>query len=218
MSARDSQKPFLIGVAGGTGSGKTYLTLELAGLWKGRASVIHADWYYRDQSHVGGEARLKLNFDHPKAIEATLLAADLRRLREGRPASAPHYDYATHRRTPDANPIEPRPFLLVEGLFVLHEPLIRKALDYAIFLEITPDQRLIHRLRRDQGARGITIEETLRLYENFARPMHELFVQPSSRHANEVMHDLPTDAEIRRLARKLEKMAALQAAPAAGDP
>ncbi len=196
---------FILGIAGGTGSGKSWLARALAKKLGNQASLIQADWYYRDQSHVKGNAVLKLNFDHPRAIEVPLLAAHLARLRRGEGVAVPQYNYATHARTGQTRRIPPRPILIIEGLFVLHESALRKLLHHSIFIDIPADQRLIHRIQRDQVARDISIEETIRLYKTFARPMHDRFVQPSCRHAREIWNELPNSRMVGKLAARIRR-------------
>ena len=198
------KKSFILGISGGTGSGKSWLTERLAAELSRSVSVVQTDWYYRDQSHVRGEARLRLNFDHPRAIEVPLLVSHLRKLSAGAAIDAPCYDYATHRRLKRTAPVEPRPILIVEGLFVLHEPSILGLIDHGIFIDVPADQRLILRLKRDRAVRRLDAFETLRLYEAFVRPMHEKFVQPSKIRATEVWKGLPTVDRIRKLVRQLK--------------
>lgn len=200
-----SREVFILGIAGGTGSGKSWLTRRLADELGRRASILQTDWYYRDQSHVRGRARLELNFDHPRAIEVPLLASHLRALCFGESIETPRYDYATHRRAKRTVRVRPSPILIVEGLFVLHETSIRKWIDRGIFIDVPADRRLILRLKRDQAVRQLDVFETLRLYETFAQPMHEKFVQPSRKHADEVWEGLPTETRIKKLVQRLKK-------------
>jgi len=199
-------KSCIVGIAGGTGSGKSWLAQRLVEIFKDQARLKQTDWYYRDRSHVRGTARLRLNFDHPGAIEVPLLVRNLCALKRGETIEAPQYDYATHRRMKRTVTLAPASLLILDGLFVLHEPSIRKLLDYSIFLDVPADQRLILRIRRDRVTRRIGVEETLRLYETYARPMHERFVQPSRKHAAEIWSSLPTETQIQRLAKKLKRL------------
>jgi uridine kinase len=198
------QKSLILAVSGGTGSGKSWLTERLVQSLGSSAAVVQTDWYYRDQSHVRGKARLRLNFDHPRAIEVPLLVSHLKRLRAGAAVDAPRYDYATHRRLKRTVSIQPRPIVIVEGLFVLHEVSIRGLVDYGIFIDTPADQRLILRLKRDREVRRLDLLETVRLYEYFARPMHEQFVEPSRRWADEIWRGLPTEDRIGKLIRRLK--------------
>jgi len=200
------KRSFILGIAGGTGSGKSWLMQRLADEFGRRVSVIQSDCYYRGRSRVKGEARLRLNFDHPRAIEVPLIVSHLLALKGGDAVEAPQYDYATHRRLKRTIRIEPRPILIVEGLFVLREVSIRRLIDHGIFIDVPADQRLILRLKRDSVSRRLDVFETLRLYESFARPMHEKFVEPSRNRASEVWKGLPTEARIRKLVRRLESL------------
>lgn len=202
---RMNQKSYVLGIAGGTGSGKSWLTQRLAEELGRHAQILQMDWYYRDQSHVRGGARLRLNFDHPRAIEVSLLARHLCNLRSGEVVGAPRYDYATHRRLGKTVPVEPRAVLIVEGLFVLHEPSIRRLIDHSIFIDVPADHRLILRLKRDSSSRRLDVFETLRLYEEYARPMHEKFIHPSRRHADEIWEGLPTESRIKKLIRRIKR-------------
>ena len=194
-----------MGIAGGTGSGKSWLTEQLVKQLRGRAAVIQMDWYYRDRSGIRGKARLNLNFDHPGAIETPLLVSHLRQLLRGAAVDTPRYDYATHSRSKRSVAVAPKSVIIVEGLFVLHEASVRKWIDYGVFIDVPADERLILRLKRDHWARNLNVFETLRLYENFARPMHDKFVQPSAKKADEIWAGLPTRKRLLKLSARLKK-------------
>jgi uridine kinase len=186
----------IVGIAGGTGSGKTWLAHFLKAELGPGATLISQDWYYKDQSAAGRAKCATLNFDHPRAIETSLLVGHLDQLRQGRPVQTPRYDFATHTRIPRAISLDPAPVLIVEGLFVLHQKSIFNRLDHSVFVDVPADVRLMRRLRRDVAERSIPAQETLRLYETFARPMHERFVEPSAAWARHVWrplceHDFP---------------------------
>lgn len=151
-----------------------------------RAVLISHDWYYRDRSTLGADAKKKVNFDHPSAFETPLLVRHLLSLKARRGIKTPRYDYASHRRLQETAEATATDIILIEGLFVLHDVRLRKLLELSVFVDVPADIRLIRRIRRDAVARGIAVEETLRLYENFVRPMHERYVQPSARHATHV--------------------------------
>jgi uridine kinase len=196
-------KTRMLGIAGGSGSGKSWLAHRIARLLPGQVGILQADWYYRDRSRVRGNARLRLNFDHPRAIEVTLLAKHLKQLAEGRPIEAPRYDYSTHRRLSRPVTLRPKPIIIVDGLFVLHERVLLQKMDYTVYLDVPAEDRLFLRLRRDRRSRQIDIDEVLRLYETFVRPMHEKFVHPSRCRADEIWPGLPNDARTRKLVRRL---------------
>lgn len=173
----------LLGIAGGSGSGKSFLARHVAEAFAGKTAVICHDWYYRDNGGLGHEEVAKLNFDHPRALETSLLCRQLDELMDGRPIEAPSYDYQRHARLPRRQRVEPRPLVIVDGLFTLHDRSLRERLTVSVFIETPADLRLLRRVRRDVNERRVDVEETLRLYESYVRPMHERFVQPSSHHA-----------------------------------
>ena len=178
--------PIVVGIAGGTGSGKTELARFLAAKACGAAVIVSQDWYYHDRSMLSASEQLALNFDHPSAFDHALLREHLMALKAGRVIRAPSYDYITHRRSEDGALLSPAGIIVLEGLLILHEPGLRALLDYSVFVDVPADVRLTRRLQRDAASRGIPSEETLRLYETFARPMHDIFVQPSACHASEI--------------------------------
>lgn len=174
----------VLGIAGGSGSGKSWLAKAVAQAFAGRSSVLCHDWYYRHNGHMTDEeARLKLNFDHPDSLETTLMAADLDRLIAGEAVDAPVYEYATHSRLKRTRRVEPAPLLIIDGILILHEAILRERMNLSVYIDCADDIRLLRRVRRDCTERGVGLEETLRLYEDFVRPMHQLYVAPSSRHA-----------------------------------
>ncbi len=178
----------LVGVAGGTGAGKTALVQALARrVGRARAAVIQHDWYYRDRAHVSEVARALWNYDHPDALETSLLVAHLEELRKGRPVEPPSYDFATHSRARPTQRLEPRALILVDGILVLHDPGLRSALDLRVWVEADDEVRLLRRMDRDTRERGRTRESVLRQYRETVRPMHAEFVQPSRRYADLVL-------------------------------
>jgi uridine kinase len=196
----------IVGIAGGTGSGKTWLARFLKDELGSGAALISQDWYYKDQSGTAPAKRASLNFDHPGAIENSLLVGHLDALRRGRPVQTPRYDFATHARAPGSIGLDPAPVVILEGLFVLHQKAILNRLDSSVFVDLPADVRLIRRLRRDLAERSIPTEETLRLYETFARPMHERFVQPSAARAGQVWRPLGERDFPVRFARELKRL------------
>jgi uridine kinase len=180
----------ILGIAGGTGSGKSWLAGFVQRELGSRAVIVSQDWYYKDYPALGAKARRALNFDHPRAFDTPLLIAHLEGLRRGEAIEAPQYDYATHKRVPRARRLEPAPLIILEGILVLHHAAVCRRLDHSVFVDMPADVRLIRRIRRDATERSIPADETLRLYETFARPMHERFVQPSAAHAEHVWRAL----------------------------
>jgi len=189
----------VLGIAGGSGSGKSWLARAVSEAFGERAAVVCHDWYYKNRDRVRDEAaRRKINFDHPDALETALMRRQLDRLLAGEPVDAPVYDYATHRRADETRRVEPRPLVILDGILVLHEPALRERMSLSVFIETPDDMRLLRRVRRDCTERRVALEETLRLYEDFVRPMHREFVVPSARHATWIWSQLD-DAEFPRL-------------------
>ncbi len=176
-------RPLCLGISGGSGSGKSWLAGYLKKALGSSAVIVGQDWYYCDNGSVTGEAARKLNFDHPKAIENSLLCRQLQSLLEGRTIQAPCYDYASHARLKETRQVEPGPLIILDGLLILAEPKIRALLDFSVFIDAPADERLLRRIRRDVEHRRVDLEETLRVYEHCARPMHEKYIQPSASHA-----------------------------------
>lgn len=182
----------VIGIAGGTGAGKTTLAMKLAGCIRpGSATVVHEDRYYRDNSHLPEAVREDLNYDHPNAIDLELLALHVRQLVSGRTIEQPVYDFIRHVRKGETNTVFPAMFIIVEGLFTLLNKLLWDVIDLRVFLDSDESIRLSRRLERDLRERGRTQESVVRQWNATVRPMHELFIQPSRSRAHLVLsgHD-----------------------------
>lgn len=174
-----------MGIAGGTGSGKTTVAHKLAAAMPaGRCATIEHDAYYRDQSHLTFEERTRINYDHPSSLESTLLAEHLRELRAGRAVDVPIYDFATHCRRKDTRHVAPARVIIVEGILVFTEPTLRELFDIKIFVDTDADIRLIRRIRRDLEQRGRTFQSVRDQYYATVRPMHLEHVEPSKRWAD----------------------------------
>mgnify|MGYP001192683331 FL=1 len=177
-----------LGVAGGTGSGKTTVARAiLEAVRPGRLAFLAQDSYYRDVAWANEAELLAHNFDHPDALDTPLLVAHLRELKAGRAVEVPVYDFVHHRRTGETVRVEPRPVVLVEGILLLAEPAIRSLLELKIFVDTDADVRLVRRLRRDMAERGRSVGDVLRQYEATVRPMHLEFVEPSKRWADVIV-------------------------------
>jgi uridine kinase len=175
----------VVGIAGGTGSGKTTVARKLAAALPPEGiATLEFDAYYRDRPDLEPEARAQLNFDHPEALDTALLVAHLAELRAGRPVEAPIYDFKTHRRLPESRRVEPRPVLIVEGILVFVDPRVRELLDIKLFVDTDTDIRVFRRIRRDIEQRGRTFESVREQYYRTVRPMHLQFVEPSKRWAD----------------------------------
>ncbi len=183
-----SNTPLAIGVAGGTGSGKTTVADEISRrVGSERIAVINHDRYYRDLSDLPLTHRHQHNFDHPQALQTELMVEHLRLLRSARPAPVPIYDFTNHIRTAEVEWIQPRPVILVEGILILAEPTLREMLDVKIFVDTDADIRFIRRLERDIRERGRTVTSVVQQYVDTVRPMHLEFVEPSKRWADVII-------------------------------
>lgn len=175
----------VIGIAGGTGSGKTTIARKIHGaLPPEKVDRIEHDSYYRNRQDLTYEARCQLNFDHPSSLETELLAEHLAALRGGRAVDAPIYDFTTHTRARESRSVEPKEVLIVEGILVLAEPALREHMDIKIFVDTDSDIRAFRRIRRDIEERGRSFESIREQYYATVRPMHLQFVEPSKRWAD----------------------------------
>jgi uridine kinase len=180
-----SDRPLVIGIAGGTGSGKTTVAHKLAAsIPPERCVVIDHDSYYYDQGHLPASARAEINFDHPSSLESSLLAAQLRTLRSGEGVDVPMYDFVTHTRGAVYRRVEPAPVIIVEGILVFAEVALREQMDIKIFVDTDADIRLMRRIRRDLEQRGRTFASVRDQYYATVRPMHIEYVEPSKRWAD----------------------------------
>jgi len=178
-------RPFVVGIAGGTGSGKTTVAHKLASAMPdGRCVTIEHDAYYLDQAHLPLDERAKINYDHPSSLESMLLVDHLRALRDGRTVEVPIYDFATHTRRSETRQVEPARVIVVEGILVFTEPALRDQMDIKIFVDTDPDIRLMRRIRRDLEQRGRTFQSVRDQYYATVRPMHLEYVEPTKRWAD----------------------------------
>jgi len=178
-------RPVVIGVAGGTGSGKTTLADSISqSLPEEEVVSLNHDAYYVDRSDLDPEERAALNYDHPSAFDNELLIRHLETLAEGRSVERPVYSFVSHTRLPETVRIAPTPVILLEGILVLENRELRKRMDIRIFVDCDEDERLIRRLRRDTRERGRTIPAAIHQWLETVKPMHEQFVEPSKRYAD----------------------------------
>ena len=183
--------PLVLGIAGGSGSGKSWLAKAVAEAFAGRSAVVCHDWYYKDHARLHDEAaRLKLNFDHPDSLESGLMRRQLDQLIAGEAVDAPVYEYATHSRLKETRRVEPKELLILDGILILHEKELRERMTLSVFIDAPDDIRLMRRVRRDCKERRVDLDETLRLYEDYVRPMHLRYVVPSSHHATWIWSQL----------------------------
>ena len=175
----------MIGVAGGSGSGKTTVVRKIFdAIDDARVTVIEHDRYYRDRNDLRLEDRAALNYDHPDSLETDLLVRHVKELRAGRSVEAPVYDFARHARKEETETISPRQALIVEGILIYTDPALRKLMDVKVYVDTDDDTRFIRRLRRDISERGRTVESVIEQYMSTVKPMHLEFVEPSKRYAD----------------------------------
>lgn len=177
-------RPLFIGLAGGSGSGKTTIAEEVVDRLAGRVALLHHDAYYRHMDELSFEERTRVNYDHPKSLETELLIKHLEDLRTGLAVEHPVYDFSTHLRSEETIRIEPARVVIIEGILVLSEAELRSELDLKIFVDTDPDLRLARRLERDITERGRSVESVINQYFSTVRPMHLEFVEPSRRYAD----------------------------------
>ena len=175
----------IIGIAGGTGSGKTTVVRKIIeSLPEGSVTVVSQDSYYKDSSHLPWDERRAQNFDEPRAFDWDLLYEHLNLLREGKSVEEPVYDYATCSRLKETKLIVPRSVIILEGIMALVDPSIRKILDMKVFVDADSDERLIRVLRRDVVERGRTVEDLVDRYQRIIKPMHNLHIEPTKAYAD----------------------------------
>jgi len=210
---RKKTGPVIIGLAGGTGSGKTTIARFIARRFPRRAlMLISHDCYYHDHSHLSTDERAGINYDHPRAFDTELLVAHLNELMAGRPVAIPEYDYTTHSRLPQGTRTSPADILLVEGILVLDDERLRNLMDIKLFVDTDSDERFIRRLRRDIEERGRTLSSVIEQYQSTVKPMHLEFVEPSKRYADVIIPEgvhnrVAMDLVISRIRTLLQEMA-----------
>ena len=177
----------VIGIAGGTGSGKTTLMTRLVEAFGDVVSVLSHDNYYRRLDHLALEERRLVNYDEPAALETELMAAHLQQLRAGQAIDCPVYDFSQHNRSDDTIHIEPRQVIIVEGILIFENPELRDLMDIRIFVDTDADIRICRRIKRDVNKRGRSLESVIEQYQTTVKPMHEKYVEPSKKYANLVV-------------------------------
>jgi uridine kinase len=181
-------KPFLLGVAGGSGSGKTTVAERLAGIVGGTdLALLRLDAYYRDRNHLPFEERAAINYDHPDAFDWPLLLDHVQALVDGLAVHVPVYDFATYLRLPDRLTVEPARIVVVEGILVLYEPQLRERFDLKVFVDTDDDVRFIRRLERDIAERDRSAASVIEQYLTTVRPSHLQFIEPSKRYADVIV-------------------------------
>ncbi|WP_404952480.1 uridine kinase [Staphylococcus pseudintermedius] len=175
----------IIGIAGGSGSGKTSVTNKIMNNLEGHSvALIEQDYYYKDQSHLTFEQRLKTNYDHPFAFDNDLLIQNLKSLQSGQSVEVPTYDYTNHTRSDKTIAFQPKDVIIVEGIFALENEELRNMMDVKIYVDTDADLRILRRLVRDTKERGRTMESVIDQYHTVVRPMHNQFIEPTKKFAD----------------------------------
>lgn len=182
------RKPVVIGVTGGSGSGKTSVTKAIYESFKGHSILmLEQDYYYKDQSDLPFEERLKTNYDHPLAFDNDLLIAHIEQLLRFEPIEKPVYDYSQHTRSDEVIHVEPKDVIILEGILVLEDERLRNLMDIKLYVDTDADLRIIRRMQRDIQERGRTLDSVIDQYVNVVRPMHNQFIEPTKRYADVII-------------------------------
>ena len=177
----------VIGIAGGTGSGKTTLMKNIISQFEGMVTVLSHDNYYKRHDELTYEERCSLNYDEPQAMETDLMVQHLMQLRQGQAIQCPVYDFTRHNRSDETTLLEPKPVIIVEGILIFENEALRELMDIRLFVDTDADVRLCRRIKRDVNKRGRTLESVLLQYQTTVKPMHEKYVEPSKKYANLVI-------------------------------
>ena len=179
---------YIIGIAGGSGSGKSTFAQRLLAEFPDSISLVSCDNYYKAHDDLPLEERRLLNYDAPDSLEFDLMVSHLEALRRGKAVDCPVYDYALHTRSKKVERIEPRPIIIVDGILILSDPALRNTLDLRIYVEADADERILRRARRDMETRGRRMDDIMHQYLTTVKPMHEQYVEPSKKHADLILN------------------------------
>ena len=182
------KSPMLIGIAGGTGSGKSTFANRLLALFPNEITVISYDNYYKPQDHLEFEERIKTNYDCPDALDTDLLVKHLRELQAGMPVDIPNYDFKLHTRKSELTRLVPSPVIIVDGILTFHDERLREMFDIKIFTDADADERILRRLRRDVNERGRDIDGVISQYLGTVKPMHGIYVEPTKKYADIIIN------------------------------
>lgn len=208
MSSRRVVLPVLVAITGGSGSGKSWLAGKLAAVLAPNAARVSLDDFYRDRSHLPSGRRARINFDHPRTIDWAAFQKALGSLQKSRSTKIPCYDFATHSRLRRTRLLQPKPIVLVEGLWLLRRPALRRMFAFSIYLHCPDRVRLRRRLKRDRSSRGRSAESIRQQFQQMVAPMHRRFVVPQAARAHLVFKSAPTAQEIRCVANRLRELGA----------
>lgn len=181
-------KPYIIGVAGGSGSGKSTFAQRLKEAFPDQVSLISCDNYYLPHDDLSLEERADLNYDAPYALEFDLMVQHLEQLKQGQPAMCPVYDFTQHTRSTAVTEIEPRPIILIDGILIFHDPALRACMDLKIYVETDADERILRRARRDMRERGRDLDSVIHQYLSTVKPMHNTYVEPTKVYADIILN------------------------------
>lgn len=196
----------LIGIAGGTGSGKSTFTNRLKAAFGDQISVIYYDNYYKAQDEIPFEERKKVNYDSPESLETELLIKHLALLKEGKSIECPVYDYTQHNRSKETVTIEPKKVMILEGILALENPILRDMMDIKIYVEADADERILRRVIRDVNERGRDVEDVARQYLETVKPMHYIYVEPTKYMADIVINSGMNDVAFELIKTRIEQM------------
>lgn len=203
------KSPMLIGIAGGTGSGKSTFAQRLLALFPNNITVISYDNYYKPQDHLSFEERIRTNYDCPDALDTDLLVKHLRSLRNGESVDVPNYDFTIHTRKVELTRLAPSPIIIVDGILTFHDERLREMFDIKIFTDADADDRILRRLRRDVRERGRDIDGVIAQYLGTVKPMHGIYVEPTKKYADIIINGgknkTALDIVATRIAKRLEE-------------
>ena len=203
------KSPMLIGIAGGTGSGKSTFAQRLLALFPNEITVISYDNYYKPQDHLEFEERIKTNYDCPDALDTDLLVKHLRALHMGEGVDIPNYDFKIHTRKSELTHLEPSPIIIIDGILTFHDERLREMFDIKIFTDADADERILRRLRRDVRERGRDIDGVISQYLGTVKPMHGIYVEPTKKYADIIINGgknkTALDIVATRIAKRLEE-------------
>ena len=201
--------PMLIGIAGGTGSGKSTFAVGLKSLFPNEITIISYDNYYKPQDHLSMDERVKTNYDCPDALDTDLLVKHLRQLHSGKDVEIPNYDFCIHTRRSDFTVVTPTPVIIVDGILTFHDERLREMFDIKIFADADADERILRRLRRDVTERGRDIDGVIKQYVDTVKIMHGIYVEPTKKYAdiliNGGMNKTALDIVAARISRKIKE-------------
>ncbi len=200
------QNAFIIGIAGGSGSGKSTFARRIANSFPNDAALIHCDNYYLPHDDISLEERKSINYDTPAAFEFSLMAKQIESLKKMQDVISPVYDFTRHTRSDKTLLIRAKPIILIDGILIFYEPALRKLMDIKIYVETDADERILRRVRRDVAERGRDIEDIIRQYLTTVKPMHNAYVEPTKAYADIIVNGGMNDVSFDIVKAKIEKI------------